>query len=91
MAGVPPQTYRKAVAMLTTFDRRALLPKIRVPTLVLAGSDDLVAPAKMMERMAQKIPGSEYVCLSGCGHLGPMDQPDAFNTALLAFLERHAL
>lgn len=91
MATVPPETYRKAVAMLTTFDRRALLPEIRVPTLVLSGSDDLVAPAKMMERMAQKIPGSEYVCLTGCGHLGPMDQPEAFNSALLAFLERHAL
>jgi pimeloyl-ACP methyl ester carboxylesterase len=91
MASVPPDTYRKAVAMLTQFDRRALLPQISVPTLVMAGSDDLVAPAKMMERMAQKIPGADYTCLPGCGHLGPMDQPDAFNAALLAFLQRHAL
>lgn len=91
MGTVPPDTYRKAVAMLTTFDRRALLPQIGVPTLVLSGSDDMVAPAKMMERMAQKIPGAEYVCLPGCGHLGPMDQPEAFNTALLSFLQRHGL
>ena len=91
MASVPPDTYRKAVAMLTTFDRRAELSKIKVPTLVLAGSDDMIAPPAMMERMAQKIPGSEYVCLPGCGHLGPMDQPEAFNAALLAFLQRHAL
>jgi 3-oxoadipate enol-lactonase len=41
--------------------------------------------------MAQKIPGSDYMCLPGCGHLGPMDQPEAFNNALLAFLKRHAL
>ena len=91
MAGVPPDTYRKAVAMLTTFDRRALLPTIKVPTLVLSGSDDMIAPPKMMERMAEKIPGSDYVCLPGCGHLGPMDQPDAFNTTLLSFLRRHSL
>lgn len=91
MATVPPDTYRKAVSMLTTFDRRALLPQIKIPTLVLSGSDDMIAPPAMMERMAQKIPGSEYVCLPGCGHLGPMDQPEAFNNALLAFLERHAL
>ena len=91
MATVPPDTYRKAVAMLTTFDRRALLPKIRVPTLVLAGGDDLVAPSAAMERMAAKIPGAEYVCLQGCGHLGPMDQPEVFNAALLTFLRRHAL
>jgi 3-oxoadipate enol-lactonase len=91
MATVPPETYRKAVAMLTTFDRRGSLSDIKVPTLVVSGSDDMVAPPKMMERMAQKIPGSEYVCLSGCGHLGPMDQPESFNSALLAWLERHDL
>jgi 3-oxoadipate enol-lactonase len=91
MASVPPETYRRAVAMLTTFDRRAGLEKIKVPTLVIAGSDDMIAPPKMMERMAQKIPEAEYVCLPGCGHLGPMDQPEAFNSALLDFLERHGL
>lgn len=91
MAAVPPQTYRAAVRMLTTFDRRALLPEIRVPTLLLAGDEDRTAPADMMARMAQKIPGSEYRCLEQCGHLGPMDQPASFNRALEAFLGRHGL
>ena len=91
MAGVPPETYRKAVRLLTTFDRRKELADIKVPTLVIAGSDDKTAPPAMMERMAQKIPGAEYVLLEGCGHLGPMDQPDAFNAALWSFLRRHAL
>jgi pimeloyl-ACP methyl ester carboxylesterase len=91
MSGIPPATYRKAVAMLTTFDRRALLPAIKVPTLLVAGSDDRTAPASVMARMAAKIPGSEYVMLEGCGHLGPMDQPDEFNRALAGFLERHKL
>lgn len=91
MSQVPPETYRKAVRLLTTFDRRAQLSHIRVPTLVLAGSDDRVAPAAVMARMAQRIPGAEYVVLEGCGHLGPMDQPDSFNEALGAFLARHAL
>lgn len=91
MATVPPETYRRAVAMLTTFDRRALLPQIRVPTLVLAGGDDMVAPPAVMERMAAKIPGAQYVCLPGCGHLGPMDQPAEFNAALLSFLQQNDL
>jgi pimeloyl-ACP methyl ester carboxylesterase len=91
MAAVPPETYRKAVRLLTTFDQRERLAGIRVPTLVLAGSDDRVAPAAVMERMAQKIPGAEYVLLEGCGHLGPMDQPDRFNAVLAGFLERRAL
>lgn len=89
MAGVPSETYRKAINLLTSFDRRTLLPQIAVPTLVLAGGDDRTAPASVMERMAQRIPDSEFVVLEGCGHLGPMDQPEEFNRALDGFLTRH--
>jgi pimeloyl-ACP methyl ester carboxylesterase len=88
MAGVPAATYRKAVALLTTFDRRALLPTITVPALLVAGAEDRTAPAAVMQRMAQKIPGAEFALLAGCGHLGPMDQPDEFNHVLEDFLER---
>ena len=91
MSGIPPATYRKAVQLLTTFDRREQLPGIGVPTLLIAGSDDRTAPAAVMERMAQKIPGAEYVLLQGCGHLGPLDQPGEFNQALRGFLERRKL
>ena len=87
MAKIPPQTYRKAIQLLTTFDRRADLARIAVPTLLVAGSDDRTAPPSIMESMARKIPRSEYRLLEGCGHLGPMDQPDAFNAALDAFLK----
>jgi pimeloyl-ACP methyl ester carboxylesterase len=91
MAGVLPATYRKAVALLTTFDRRAMLPAIAVPTLLVAGAEDRTAPAAVMQRMAHKIPGAEYAVLAGCGHLGPMDQPDEFNRVLEDFLERRIL
>lgn len=91
MAGLSPDTYRKAVHLLTMFDRRKELPGIAVPALLVAGEKDHVAPAAVMEKMAQKIPGAQYVLLAGCGHLGPMDQPEAFNAALLSFLQRHAL
>ena len=91
MASVPPDTYRKAVHLLTTFDRRKELANIKVPTLVVAGSEDKTAPPAVMEKMAQKIPGAEYVLLQGCGHLGTMDQPDAFNDALHFFLKSHGL
>ncbi len=91
MAGVPPETYRKAVRLLTTFDRRKELAHIKVPTLLIAGSEDKTAPPAVMARMAQKIPDAKYVLLEGCGHLGPMDQPDSFNAALVSFLRRHKL
>jgi pimeloyl-ACP methyl ester carboxylesterase len=88
MAKIPPETYRKAVHLLTTFDRRADLAKIAVPTILIAGSEDKTAPPAIMASMQRKIPGSELVVLEGCGHLGPMDQPGPFNAALERFLRK---
>jgi pimeloyl-ACP methyl ester carboxylesterase len=88
MAAVPPDTYRKAVQLLTTFDRRDDLAKIRVPTLLVAGSDDRVAPPAVHQKMAKRIPGAQFVLLEGCGHLGPMDQPQAFNDTVERFLSQ---
>jgi pimeloyl-ACP methyl ester carboxylesterase len=86
MSRVREGTYRTAVQMLVTFDRRADLANIAVPTLVLAGEKDRNAPAAMMERMAAKIPGAHYHCLPGAGHLANLEQPAAFNAVLDTFL-----
>jgi 3-oxoadipate enol-lactonase len=91
MSGIAPATYRKAVQLLTTFDGRSKLRNIAVPTLLIAGSDDKTASPEVMQRMAKEIAGTEFVVLRGCGHLGPMDQPDAFNAVLEGFLRRHKL
>jgi 3-oxoadipate enol-lactonase len=86
MAAVPERSYRAMVRALMGFDLRQALERIRVPTLVLAGSKDMNAPALMMARMAEKISGAAYACLEGVGHLAPMERADAFNAALQRFL-----
>ena len=73
-----------------TFHDAALidqLPTIAVPTLILVGANDteFVAAAAYMQR---KISGSELVVLEGAGHGANVDQPEAFNHALLDFLSR---
>lgn len=85
MAAVPEATYRAALAALLAFDRRAALPAIGVPTLVLTGEADLTAPPEVARRMAERIPGSRLVLLPGLGHLAPIESPALFNPALLAF------
>ena len=87
MANVPADTYRAAVECIVSFEQRANLPKIQVPTLVLAGETDTSAPAPMMEKMAAKIPGARFVCLPELGHLANLEDPLAFDAALSAFLE----
>ena len=88
MAGVPEATYRAAIACLVTFDRRDALAGYEMPVLVLAGETDTNAPAPMMEKMAGRIPGADYVCMAGTGHLGNLENPATFNEAVGAFLAR---
>ena len=86
MGATPGVTYRAAVRCLVGFDERANLGAIRVPVLCLAAAHDKNAPAAMMERMAGKIPGAQYVCLPGLGHLPNLERPAVFDAAVIAFL-----
>lgn len=85
---VPEATYRAAVTCLVTFDERANLPHIKVPTLCLAGEHDRNAPPTVLERMAGKIPGAQYACLAGLGHMPNMEAPRAFDAAIFRFLDQ---
>lgn len=87
LAACPVETYRQALACLTTFDRREALDKIAMPTLVIAAENDINAPAKGVEKMSAKIPGATFICLPGVGHLANLEQPGAFNSAVLEFLD----
>jgi 3-oxoadipate enol-lactonase len=89
-AAVPGTTYRAAVKCLVTFDERANLPAIKIPTLCLAAEHDRNAPPPVLEKMAGKIPGAYYLCLSGLGHMPNLEAPAAFDTAVFNFLA-HAL
>lgn len=88
MSRVSPDTYRTMVKCLVSFDQRAKLGDINVPCLVVAGAEDRTAPAAMMERMAERIPDAEFVCLEKAGHLANMEQPDDFNAVVRRFLDR---
>ena len=86
MAGVNPPTYRKALEALVTFDRRAALALIQVPTLLVAGEFDRNAPPAVMQKMAARIAGSRYAELPGIGHLMNLEAPDEFDALVLGFL-----
>ena len=51
--------------LLAEMDVRALLPTVRVPTLVLHHTDDPVIPPAWGEDVADRIPGAKYVGLAG--------------------------
>jgi len=61
------------------------LPDVRVPTLIIVGDRDtpFLAPC---EYMAKKIAGARLEVIRDAGHASNLDQPEAFNAALLDFL-----
>ena len=91
MAGVPEAGYRAAVTALVAFDRRAGLASIAVPTLVITGEHDRTAAPEVARKMAERIPGAQLAILPAAGHLLNIEQPQAFNAALLAFFGGLAL
>ena len=62
------------------------LPKISVPTLVIVGDRDepFLAPSRYL---AAKIPGAHLEVIADAGHSSNLDQPEAFNRVLRAFLD----
>jgi pimeloyl-ACP methyl ester carboxylesterase len=79
---------RAARGMLTQRDGAVLesLSTITVPTLVLAGADDTPFLAAT-DYMAGKIPGAQKVIVPAAGHAANIDQPEAFNRAVMSFLQ----
>jgi pimeloyl-ACP methyl ester carboxylesterase len=86
MGGVPAATYRRALECIVTFDRRANLPNIAVPTLLVAGEHDRNAPPAVMKKMAESIAHSTYIEMKGVGHLQNLEAPDEFDGLVLNFL-----
>ena len=62
------------------------LTELRVPTLLLHGTKDLVVPARRAKRAANLVPNVELELLRGCGHWVPREMPDRFVNVLRTFL-----
>ena len=68
-------------------DSRAELAAIACPTMLICGRQDPLAPPALHEEMAAAIPGSELVLVEDCGHLSPLEQPEAVTAALRRWLQ----
>ncbi len=62
---------------------------VRVPTNVVVGELDPTSPPKVARNIADQIPGAVLSIIPEAGHISNIDQPLAFNEAVLAFLLRH--
>lgn len=83
----PPLGYVAACKAVRDGDLRADLARIRCRTLVVAGADDSVTTPADGAELRDAIAGAELLVLGEAAHILCAERPDAFNPALLAFLE----
>ncbi len=68
------------------FDVMARLAEVLVPTLIIGGAEDSMAPPKFQQYLAENIPNARLVLLPGAGHYPMAEQPAAFDQTLAEFL-----
>ena len=89
MAALHKDSYLKTIEASTREDRGARLEAIAAPTLVVASDEDRLYPVALAEGLARRIPGARLAVVRGAGHLSNLEQPQAFNAAVLPFLLEH--
>ncbi len=91
-AMIEAQDPRGAISALTGMaerrDRTALLSAIRVPTLVLASTEDRLVPAAESRALGEAIPSANWIEIAGAGHLSNLEQPELFALAAEAHFAR---
>lgn len=73
-------------AMAVRPDSSDVLPSIPCPTLLIAGTEDVITPPEITRRMADAIPNATLKLIEGAGHLPPIEKPDEFNETVVEFL-----
>ncbi|MGE5168784.1 MAG: 3-oxoadipate enol-lactonase, partial [Rudaea sp.] len=80
-----PRGYVACCAAVRDMDLRRALHRIRVPTLVIAGIEDVATPPSDARFIAEHIPGARYVELPAA-HLSNIQSARAFTDAVVKFL-----
>jgi 3-oxoadipate enol-lactonase len=86
MAGIDPDAYGIGARAVWLAEQSERASAIRVPTLVLCGSQDRVTPPALSHVLTQMIPGAQQSRIEGAGHLGNIERPAEFDTVVGAFI-----
>jgi len=86
LAANDPAAYRASLWAVARFDTSLLLDLITCPALVIAGERDQTLPLEPKQALAAGLPNARFQIIPDSAHATPIDQPEIFNEAVLAFL-----
>jgi sigma-B regulation protein RsbQ len=81
-----PEIAKQFASVTFNSDNRADLEKVKIPTLILQCSEDVIAPLVVGEFVHKHIPNSELVILHATGHCPNLSAPDEVISAMRAFV-----
>jgi 3-oxoadipate enol-lactonase len=88
LLATPVQGYLACCEALSTLDQRALLPKIKSQTMVIAGQHDMATPVAAGEFISRQIPRASLTILDAA-HISNVEQPHAFTDAVIGLVTQH--
>jgi pimeloyl-ACP methyl ester carboxylesterase len=65
-----------------------LLPKLKMPVLIVWGSEDRIMPLSQGEMMHSLVPQSQLEVIHGCGHLAPFQCADQIGPKVVGFVKQ---
>jgi pimeloyl-ACP methyl ester carboxylesterase len=81
--------HRALDTMLTGQDATdKLLPQLKMPVLIVWGSEDRITPLSLGETMHRMLPQSEFDVVPGCGHLAPGQCAPQMAPKVIEFLKQ---
>lgn len=84
-----PEGQRRQWEAMQAWDAFERLPALRVPSLIVHGSEDQMVDPKNAHVLAARIPGAELAILEGAGHVYHSEQPETADRLVLDFVRRH--
>lgn len=84
----PPETLLYLLQNYAKYDGKQLLGKIKCPTLIIGGENDLITPIEHQDFLASEIENTEYVKIPYASHCTQLDMPEFVNLKLEQWLEK---
>lgn len=81
--------YSELLNRLNQHDASQVLGQIRKPTLIMAGTKDIMTPSKMAINMSKSIKNSELFVLNNASHYSILEFPEMINSRIAQFLEEN--
>lgn len=81
--------YKNQASGLLEFNSTNWIHQLKMPSLIISSSEDLIADLQDSEFMVRSMPNAQHFCFHNVGHVPFVEQPEVFNSVILSFLRNN--